>query len=242
LLKEVGPDGLQRFRDSTEPTLALFAAWQGLYLPLTANETPQDSPVPQDKLRQFLTTVKNIVGERPPPWWEATIMKVRYDNRGLISCGEIERPSYHEAGLGRLAPSDTLLEQRGDKSLVTVAGESILLPAKEIHLGPSPSGGGDFSFSAYSTPEKCFVTLHAQLPLEYHLLCFDRAKDKVIWTTTVFGEARRSVIMGSGHRHGVTIRTLGGAVLVYGGGSFSVYVEGFKMNDGSNLFRFCADN
>jgi hypothetical protein len=242
LLEELGPDGLQRFKFSAQPTLALYAAWEGLYLPLTEKETPPRQPVPLSKLQQFLTAMKNTVGETPPSWWEKTILNVRYDDRGLISCGEIERPPYHKAGLGNLAPSDTFLEKQGDKILVKVAADSVTLPAKEIPHVVGQSDVSELSLSACLTPKQCFIALHFQLFFQYELICFDRTANAVVWTATVYAESGRGTVSGNGQRHGVTIRTLGETVLVYGGGNFSVYVEGFKMNDGTNLFRFCADN
>jgi hypothetical protein len=78
--------------------------------------------------------------------------------------------------------------------------------------------------------------VHERVGYPYDLVCIDRTTGKALWKSKVFG----SWWYGASGQHmmWVTVTEQDKRIIVFGSAGTGAHVEGFRAEDGKNLFRF----
>jgi hypothetical protein len=242
LFRNATPEQVERLSTHRHPTIAAAAVWQKLRSSLSSTDAVKTTQKLESGLRDFASFLKKRIEMALPDWWEASLMCAQWDAKQHISVGSGAYPPYQESGTSFLVPMDTSIDKQGTQALLKVGQESQLLPFSALTFasdGDARMVFGD-SISACFTPSKCFIARHRQFADAYVLGCLDRFSGRTQWTCRVFSEGIANYF-GSGHRHYVTIVAKGERVFVFGGGSCALYVEGFKVADGTRVFYFRTD-
>jgi hypothetical protein len=128
-------------------------------------------------------------------------------------------------------------------SLKSVDGETVLVLGKESIplpdelLQKSSSGELHNDISALTSTKCVYVAVHDNPSRPYQLACLDRVSGKIIWKSEVWGTSW--VCAGTGVYFMIlAIVEQDNRVIVFGWGFSGMNVEGFRVDDGSNLFRF----
>ena len=191
----------------------------------------------QGKLNWFLGFLEGRARIQPPDWWIKVLLNARANCRhhfyfDLPENNHYDFPRktlYHDAGLNNfVAPLDTTLHKEGDKSVLQVGKESVALP------GAVFDNDMNNAVSALVTPGRCYVAAHWSIG-GYSLFCLERSSSKVLWKTTVLGGFTGG--LGGFAEQWVTITKQGDRIVVFGC-ALDIYVEGFRADNGVNLFRF----
>jgi outer membrane protein assembly factor BamB len=90
--------------------------------------------------------------------------------------------------------------------------------------------------SGLMSGSRCYVAMHDSVGYPYDLACVDRATGKVLWKSKVFGTWWNGAT--GQHSTYVTVTEQDNRIIVFGAGSTGAHVEGFRAEDGKNLFRF----
>jgi hypothetical protein len=91
--------------------------------------------------------------------------------------------------------------------------------------------------SALILPTRCYVAHHNQFGFRYPLVCIDRSPLKERWKSVVWGSLFGGGATGA-HRQVLEIVEEGDRVVVFGIAATGFHVEAFRVNDGTNIFRF----
>jgi hypothetical protein len=171
-----------------------------------------------------------------PQWWKEVVLDSRANRRDSIYPGEPKKNPYHKAGLDEArCPRDTTLKREQGKIVLRIGKESVAIP--EDVLGKFDNGKVFSNVSALFTPVRCYVAVHNDCGYPFQLICIDRSSAKVVWKTDVWGTWWGGVSGPS--EMWVDVREQKDRVLVFGA-SAGIHIEGFRKEDGKNLFRFSS--
>jgi hypothetical protein len=82
---------------------------------------------------------------------------------------------------------------------------------------------------------RCYVAIHDDVGYTYRLVCIDRSSGSVRWEAKVWG----CWIGGASgeFESWVTVTEQDDRIIVFGAANTGFHVEGFRCDDGANLFR-----
>jgi hypothetical protein len=229
-------DGLSELKHSPHDSIAIQAAWQevALTVPETINDNHPTFHPSRGKLNWFVGFLEGRIRARVPQWWSEAVLDARANQRDNIY--------FPYRDWGQLTPKSaiqTAVAKKGEKFSLKVGNDTIELPnllLKEV------LHDGDFStfhhFSAFFAPKHCYVAIYDDVGSPYTLACVDRSTEKLVWKTEGWGSWWYAVGGGVGKAR-VTVDAHDERVLVFAcSGIGHVHAEGFRAQNGKNLFRF----
>lgn len=235
LFKKVGADGVQALLTHQSDMIALRAAWEQVNLTVPDKESPSTIRPDRHGLDWFIGFLEGRVRVKPPHWWVDAMVESKANHRDNIYPEMAETRKYHESGLDTVkAPLNTTLEAHDGKLLLRIAGESVLIPVELLHKSDDGRFDDD-CVSAILSRTRCYVAVHDDVGYPYRLACIDRSSGGVRWKADVWG----SWIGGFGGqgRSWVAVTEQDDRIVVFGVASTGFHVEGFRADDGKNLFR-----
>jgi hypothetical protein len=238
LFSTVRTDGIRRLQDHTNDGIALQAAWEEVRLTVPEKEPKKTVRPDSHRLAWFIGFVAGRLRVRVPQWWQEVVLDSRANRRDNIYFEKPEVNPYHRAGLDEVrCPRDTTLKREGDKIVLRVGKDSLPIPEDLLHK--SDDGGVRCNVSALFTPAQCYVAVHGNSGYGFELTCIDRSSAKVRWKTDVWGAWWGGVTGPEGHMW-VSVMEHENCVLVFGAASMGIHIEGFRPDNGANLFRFSS--
>jgi hypothetical protein len=127
----------------------------------------------------------------------------------------------------------TFAKKKG-KLVVRVGPVSAVIPGNlRDRLGAE---GSRTKLSALITRSHCYVAAYDSGGYPYCLACVERSSAKVRWVADVWA-SWWGLATGPG-KQWVEVTEQGGRVVVFGVASVGFHVEGFRRDDGVNVFRF----
>jgi hypothetical protein len=230
LFGHVGKDGIRALMWDKEDSIALQAAWRKI----EASVTVGDSAFQLAEIQRFLGFTEGRFRCRIPSWWERALIGARIGKRQqVVYYAPTGAFKYRKAELAIVAPDN--VEIKGEESLcrVKIGKKRVSVP---IEIIEKASEIGHDHLTVYIGEKRAYIALHDYGGFCYRLMCIQVASDKVLWTAQVWGSGRR-MLFGAGH-HDVEIVEQGERVVVFGQESHGMYIEGFNVDNGCNLFRF----
>jgi hypothetical protein len=238
LFRKVGPSGIRRLENHPNDGIALQAAWEAVAL--TVPEQSKHGVRPDShRLAWFIGFVEGRLRLAVPRWWQEVLLDSYLHTRVILCPGEPSKNPYHRAGLGQsFCPRDTTMKREGNKIVLRVSEDSIPIPDDLLHK--TDDGEVDSNISALFTKTQCYVAIHGDVGYTFKLVCIDRSSEKVRWKSDVW-----ATFWGGGGFSGfpeewVSIREQNGRVIVFGAAVTGIHVEGFRADNGKNLFRFSS--
>jgi hypothetical protein len=225
LFRDVGTPGIRRLKSHPHPGIALRAAWEEVRLTITSGKEHTAVPLDENKLKTFLSFLAMRLRITAPEWWQKTLLGGRAFRRDHLWFPTAPDCEAHD-----------ILETSGDKTVIRVGEESVIVPSKVVNnlmknLGPGRNASAVFG------PSSIYLGAHDELGSPYSLILLDRGLARVLWQSTIWATYTHISYMGSGYCHRVGIQLQKGRVIVFGAAD-GLYVEAFNAEDGANLFRF----
>ncbi len=171
---------------------------------------------------------------KAPQWWIDAMVESKANRRDNIYPDMSKKQMYHEAGLGwSRAPLDTTLEEKDDKTILRVGKATVPMAAGLLEKDGAGKVRSDVS--AFFTASRCYVAIHDDVGFPYVIACIDRSSGEVRWKSDVWG----SYVGGTGGQFDswITVTEQEDRVIVFGVATTGFHVEGFRSDNGANLFR-----
>jgi hypothetical protein len=232
LFKAAGAEGLPALKLHRHDSIALQAAWEEVTL--TVPEKPLQVIRPNsNKLHWFLGFLEGRVQVQAPPWWTEMVLDCTSRGRRRIYAGQSDKYPYEKVGPDSLwAPRGTTLKMNGDRFMLQIHDQCVLIP-KDL-MRP-----GDGNISALITPRHCYLATHSFEGSTFPLVCIDRASSKIVWKSEVWATYG---CIGPLNYHLVQVTQQNDRIVVFGAGTTGIYMEGFRADNGENLFRLSSAN
>jgi hypothetical protein len=231
LFLAAGAKGLADLKLSPHDSIAIQAAWQEVNVTLPAKNPEDGNPVvfrpDRDKLNRFFGFLEGRGRFHAPKWWADSLLEARANTRS-----DIYFPACDSAD--KRAPPLAAVVTKGDKSVLYVGKDSVVLPAE---LAQKETGGKEI-FSALITSNNVYVAKYDNALYPYTLARVNRADGRLVWKTEGWGSWWYQIGGSVGRAH-VAIELQGDHVLVFGvSGLGLIHAEAFRADDGKSLFRF----
>jgi hypothetical protein len=228
--------------------IALQAAWEEVRRSIPLEEPKRNGKkVPRldaKKVQRFVGFVEGRLKVLPPPWWEDLLARARAERSikgGELLTADTQRYAYlyQENPVGPkerstvMAPFEVGIGdyQSGKSLVVSLNNKSLKVPVENLPWGVNawPIGKNRYVAALYS----------AMSP--YHkIICIDAEDQSVIWKSRVWGEFSNKSRQGVALPHLVDARLSGDRLLIFGVTGDVIYLEGFSVSEGKNLFRFSS--
>ena len=267
LLDGASGQSIATLKTHAQDRIALPAAWEQVRrtFPKVAQMSKDGYgkavKVDQSVVQRFIGFLEGRLKLKLPKWWESRMADAYAFDRetlGLKSAWSYDRkttrltfsiqqtpdhrtefrfPSYH-------APERRLLATRGFKissreaDLVVSKGSLICIIPKEL-LKTAEKEHSTHSMSCYMDKDRCIVGFLPEDCNPYKVFCLDRKSSKLLWSATIWNSV--AVVpgrTGRGFTHLASMLVQDKTLYVFGTEDFSMYIEAFRVEDGTNLFRF----
>jgi hypothetical protein len=234
-----GPAGLPPLRESANDGIALQAAWQEVAL---STHTSKAGHPNREKLVWFLGFLEGRIRIRPPDWWRQALLASKFNSGGSVFVLNVNKHQrYKKTGLDDMMSPPGTTVKRKDASFVLQVGEQSASISDYIVLNRQRAN----RLSAAITARRCYLAVHDDLGFAYPLFCTDRASAQTFWKAEVWDvfwlRGGLSWLSDpSVNDRAVTVVEQDGRVVVFGAGVSGLNVEGFRANNGTNLFRFSS--
>jgi hypothetical protein len=182
-----------------------------------------------DRLAGYLEGKFGVV---VPDWW----VQVLISGRNLPENSDWQKI----AALGIRAKQD-VVEAAGEAGAkIHINDETVILPDAVVTriIGERPG-----NWEVYGDERHVFIAAYQRVPKKYRLYSFDRAANDILWDADVWslGVENLGGISGSWWQS-VEIQIRGNQVYVFGSGPGGVYLEAFRIDDGTAVLRFATNN
>jgi hypothetical protein len=222
-----------------DPSIALQIAWE------THRTTePRPTTLPgrpplrfkPEAVQWFLGFVEGRLRTDIPAWWGSTLLAAGTYAGETTVFPDTFAPRYGRAN----GPLETLdgvrVTQASAEVVFRGSGESQRVSTSDPELVKLVAGSR--RCSVLFDRGRVYVALHrAAGASSYRLVCLDETTGKVIWVQRVWAVARMA---GGQGWHSVSLATSADLLLVFGGESHGLYIEGFDRTNGAPAFRFCS--
>jgi hypothetical protein len=237
LLKRLANEDLPRLQSHASDTISIQAAWMHSELTVPVKEPVRAVRPDRESLAWFIGFVEGRTRVHPPKWWAEAILDARANRRGNVYAGGLNIWGNHLTGdpIVEMWPAKATIEQKDGQLFVRTGKEAAHIP-DDVPEKVKKQKGLDYEVRALITPTRCYVAMHESVGYSYRLGCVERSPAGVRWTSDVWGSWWSASTGVS--RHWVEIVEQGDRVVVFGIASVGFYVEGFRVTDGTNLFRF----
>jgi hypothetical protein len=234
LFKKIGADGIHNLLVHTSDTIAIRAAWEEVNLTVPEMEQSKVLRPDRHKLDWFIGFLVGRVHVKPPQWWIDAMVESKANRRDNIYPDMSMKRMYHDSGLGSIrAPLDTTLTEKGGNVVLRVAGESVAFPMELLRKDDAGKATG--SVSAILSPSRYYVAVHEDVGYPYRLACIDRASGKERWSAKTWGSWAFNA--DGVFDCWITVTEQDDRIILFGAASTGFHVEGFRSDDGRNLFR-----
>jgi hypothetical protein len=228
LFEAAGDSGLARLKTHANDSIAIQAAWREVLLTVPEKKGNEVYRPAQHRLNWFIGFLEGRARLKLPAWWQEAVLDAEAHRRGNVYFRS--RLPLQQTGIQYVfAPVGTNLEKVNGKIVLSVGKESLAIPDSVLR------SWGDVS--ALMTPERCYVAAHEGVGYHYDLACIDRKSQKPVWKSRVWATWSGGA-SGPRRYSSVTVTEQDGRIVVFGISGSGAYVEGFKGEDGRNLFRF----
>lgn len=234
LFKKIGAEGIHRLLTHNSDSIALRAAWQEVSLTVPEMEQSRAGRPDRQKLAWFIGFLEGRTRVKAPQWWIEAMLESEAGRRDNIFPGQAKLPAYHDAGLGwSRAPLDTTLVDKDGTVTLRVGEATVAIPGGLLQR--DDAGKTMSNVSGLVTKSRCYLAIHDEVGFPYTLACIDRSSGKVRWKADAWG----CYIGGTGGQFdsAITVTEQDDRVIVFGGATTGFHVEGFRSDDGKNLFR-----
>jgi len=230
--------------------IALQAAWEEV-----RRSIPQEGPkrlgekaplLDAKKTQRFIGFVEGRLKVVPPPFWEDLLLRARAERRikwDEVLTTDLKRYLYllQENPVGQdgkrivMAPFDLSIDEykQGTSIEVTLDKKTLTVPLTNAPWGINawPLGKNRY-----------VVALISSISPHHEIICINGADQSVVWKSQVWGESLGPFRSGWSPAHFVDARLSGDRLLIFGVTFDRIYIEGFSVADGKNLFRFSSGN
>jgi hypothetical protein len=173
-----------------------------------------------------------------PTWWEETVLSTEAESPEMVYFSTDKKWLYSKEALGIHIPGAFDLVKEGDRSILTVGGNSVALPPPIMEETNHHS-----CLNAVFDEDRAYVAVHGDLCSGYPLYCIDRKTGETQWASQVWCTAHTPIISGYlGRCHVVSISVVDRQVVVFGADWWSMYLEVFNATDGTLLCRFSTNS
>jgi hypothetical protein len=222
---------------SANPGIGLLGAWEEIRRRIP--EKLEGVVRPDHKLlNRFIGFAEGRLCVEVPSWWRQTLLTAEASSRDDVHFDDPKGHLYRAAGLGRFAPRGTSLAKDGSAVRLTVDNESVTLPPSLAAEILDKDKDLLCNISAYLGPERCYLVHHADRCTPILVTCWDPKSTKILWAKLGWAARGYGGWGGGVGRHWVSIVEKQNRVFVFGAGGEVVYIEAFKIKDGTALFRF----
>lgn len=231
--------------------IALQAAWEEV-----RRSIPQEGPkrllgeraplLDAKKTHRFIGFVEGRLKVTPPPFWEDLLRRARAERR--IKWDEVlttdlkrylyllqENPIGQDGKRNVMAPFDLSVDEfkQGTSLEVEIDKKTLTVPLTNAPWGINawPVGRNRY-----------VVALVSSISPHHEIICIDGGDQSVVWKSRVWGETLGPIRSGWSPAHFVDARLSGDRLLIFGVTFDRIYIEGFSIADGKNLFRFSSGN
>jgi hypothetical protein len=230
--------------------IALQAAWEEVRrsIPLEgAKRLGEKAPLlDAKKTQRFIGFVEGRLKVTPPPFWEDLLLRARAERR--IKWDEVlttdlkrhlhllqEIPVSQDGKRTVMVPFDLGVDEskQGTSIDVTLDKKTFAVPLTNAPWGINAWPVGK---------SRCVVALISSISPNHEIICIDGADQSVAWKSRVWGETVGPIRSGWSPAHFVDARLSGDRLLIFGVTFDRIYIEGFSISDGKNLFRFSSGN
>jgi hypothetical protein len=173
-------------------------------------------------LWRFLGLVEGRIQTPIPAAWEAAVKSAKGSSRMAIW---FSYPELIEGALKRSRP-----QRQAHEWIVEKDRLSIRVPVED-GLGPVDN------VAVHVDTEAVYIALYGWPPIPYRVFAFDRASQKVIWSSKVWAAGGLMNYQGQGW-HVAEMRLAGETLTVFGISEGSAYIEVFDKKTGENRCRF----
>jgi hypothetical protein len=220
-------------KDNPNLGIALRAAWEEVVRTVPTKDWRPPYTVDGQALQDFVGFAELRLGVTVPAWWKETILNAQANRRSNIYFENGFRLYPNETNDLR-TPDTTTLVSRDDAVVMTVNGESMVIPKEVFGDDVRLCGFMDASIDR----DRAYIAFHSDVPGPYPLTCVDRTSGKTLWKSKVWCISGFIFYSGAGFWHAVSIATSEQRVLVFGVANNLAYIEGFNATNGDALFRF----
>ncbi len=236
----VGPQNLHKLIEDENIGIALQAAWEVNKNPIKRPQKIKyraDWILDQQSVSQFLNIVEQRTNTQVPVWWQETLKSTDFfpgEHTAFVK--QDDKLQYHPT-VWLAAPEGTVVQKRLGSMRIKTSNGDILLLNSIIERAEDRSGLND-QINALIDPDQSFIALHKSAGFPYVLMSTDSKTGRLLWMSDVWATGR-TMLFGLGY-HNLTIKRQGNLVLLFGGESHGMYIEGFDAETGENVFRFCT--
>jgi hypothetical protein len=229
-----GPHALRVLKASPHRGIALRAAWEEIRTRIPRDKDAVALRIDSARMQRFLGFVEGRLALPIPGWWEDTLLEARAYGPSNIFFPPREIIVYQKTDIDLLSAPGTSVRKKNGEVLLSNGKQAVTIQASVLHEDRGRT-------ARYLTPlidkECCYLAIHADRASPYSLLCVGRKKGNIRWSSDVWAAGGLVHYIGQGY-HRVTLLLDGDALMVWGVGDDSAYIEGFKTEDGTSLFRF----
>lgn len=240
LFELVGPEGVRKLRASENDSIAIQAAWEEVAQRIPDGETTGTLQIDKQKLNGFIGFLEGRSRVSAPDWWKGIVLNTRgWRHNGFVGTqSRSEEPDFYH-NLDRAfsrAPIGTTVTEDGPRLVLRVGDASIRIPDTFRKASEN--------LVVLFTPLRCYVVVHPDnTDRPYRFNCFERLSGKNAWNTEVWGTWWRPagidlISTGPPSHMWVKIVEEQNRVMVFGYDSVYFHAEAFRVQDGTNLFRF----
>jgi hypothetical protein len=192
-----------------------------------------------NRIHRFLGFLEGRAAVRVPEWWASTLTSCRVIAGSNVVYPESREYEYVRSAIGLDVGGNATLERSGTGVVIKQKQNRVEVPARLFdRLVQDAEAYGTDRISVLVRPDRCYVAIHPTEGGSFRLTAIDVKSREVIWNAAVWGVNRKK--LGGQAYHNVAIEEQGRRVLVFGGESHGMFVEGFDAGNGKVLFRFCT--
>jgi hypothetical protein len=233
LFKAATEKDLRRLQMHPSDTIAIQAAWEEVERTLPTNPEQVVRPA-RDRLARFLGFLEGRARVQAPAWWEEALLDARANRRGNVYAGGLNIAERRARPNAVAPPRQATFDKEGGQPVVRVGSVAAAIP--EDLREKLRVGGVRTRLSALITPSRCYIAAYDSVGYPYRLACVERSSQTVRWVADVWASWWGGTT-GS-HWQWVEVAEQSSRVVVFGVSSTGFHVEGFRVKDGLNVFRF----
>lgn len=230
-------DELTRLLAHARADIAMRAAW----------EFVQRDGTNPTIVSQFLETTGRALRVQPPEWWEEAIRtaKLKKNDPRLLEINTKLYPPYLLGTEGWFLQRHQKLRSKNRELQLFVGNRSLPISTAMIERQKKRRESAN-CLVANITDEAAFLVCHAGLDSFVPLWRVDPDAGDIIWEAETwvgacgFTETGIVTRASRGGTYTVTLMHDAGRILIFGADPIQAHVEGFRVTDGENLFRFCT--
>ncbi|MBX3438307.1 MAG: hypothetical protein KF861_12510 [Planctomycetaceae bacterium] len=238
VFSEASDDQLRDLLVDDRVQIAVRSAWE-IVLRSTPRGASAGEPARIDSLaaQRFMGFLEGKLGVNLPEWWEQALQSgERFDTGDLVFDGEPPK-SYRKTDDGMWLHERLKRVETGDDSLSLwgLTGREhlqlMVVPAQEKSLWPN-------HVCALVHDSSVFLIANGPAPTSYPLVCYDIKTGRASWHRSIWVSAAGGWSGSLDEWHFAELLIGRDVVYVIGAVTDTIYINGFRIADGTPLLRF----